>query len=117
MRVTPKFATAFLASLFLGACAPMGDAWLDFGGVVSDTAGHPIKGARVSIMVNGKTLDRGGSTTTDSQGRYSFHASSCPCDFNFDLQASASGFRPYSLTLSGAQANRLARQDITLVPR
>ena len=116
MQLTPKFLMTLLA-LPIGACAPMGDAWLDFGGVVSDPAGHPIKGAQVSIMVNGKPLDSGGATTTDELGRYSFHASSCPCDFAFDLKATASGFRPYSLSLSGAQANQLARQDITLAPQ
>lgn len=107
-----------LATSLLSACVfpPLGDAWFEFKGVVSDPAGHPIKGAHLTIEVNGKPLESNGTAETDAMGRYSFDAGSCPCEFSFVLRAKATGFQPYELKLNGEQANALKVQNITLRP-
>ena len=108
---------AFLFLLALAGCMPFGDSWFKFGGTVTDPAGHPIQGAQLSISVDGKALDQGGTTITDVQGHYSFFESSCPCDFAFQLDVTAPGFKSYALSLPGKQANHLTKQDITLQPQ
>lgn len=107
----------FLSLFALVGCIPFGDAWLKFGGTVTDPNGHPVQGAQVSISVDGEPLEQGGSLLTDAQGHYKFFESSCPCDFSFRLDVIAPGFKPYLLELSGREANQLKQQDITLHPQ
>ena len=114
IAIRPIFFVFFLA---LAGCIPFGDAWLKFGGTVTDPAGRPIQGAQLSISVDGKPLEEGGIMLTDAQGHYKFFENSCPCDFSFRLDVTAPGFKPYALSLSGKEANQLTQQDITLQPQ
>ena len=108
---------SFVLLLALVGCIPFGDVWFKFGGTVADPSGRPIQGAQLSISVDGKRLEDGGTVLTDAQGHYKFFESSCPCDFDFRLDVTAPGFKPYVLTLPGKEANRLTQQDITLQPQ
>ena len=106
----------FIASaLWLAGCIPIGDAWIKFGGTVTDQSGHPVPGATLSIFVDGKPMQDGGVIQSDAQGHYKFFENSCPCDYDFRLDVTAAGFRPYSLRLPGKKANQLTQQEITLV--
>ena len=115
--MTAARAISFTLLLALVGCMPFGDVWFKFGGTVTDPSGNPVQGAQVSISVDGKPLEQGGTALTDSQGRYKFFESSCPCDFSFRLDVTASGFKPYALSLPGKEANQLTQQDITLQPQ
>jgi hypothetical protein len=100
--------------LILAGCIPIGDAWFRFDGVVSDPSGRAVEGAKITILVNDKPLEHGGSTSTDTQGHYEFFESACPCEFAFTLNASAPGFKPFALHLNAMQAIHLTKQDIIL---
>ena len=110
-------ARSIFVALILGlaGCIPFGDAWFKFGGTVSDESGRPVEGAKLTISVDGKPLEDGGVVQTDAQGHYKFFENSCPCDFDFKLDVTAAGFKPYSLSLPGKKANQLKQQDVTLV--
>jgi hypothetical protein len=104
-----------LLALALAGCIA-GDVWFKFSGTVADPSGRPIEGVKVSIFVDGKLIENG-TEVTDELGNYKFFVNSCPCDFDFMLRAEAPGFKPYSLSMPGSQANQLLEQDITLQPR
>ena len=115
--MTAARAISSLLLLVLAGCIPFGDAWFKFGGTVTDPSGQPIPGARLSISVDGKPLEQDGSVLTDAQGHYKFFDNSCPCDFDFRLDVTAPGFKPYILELSGKEANQLTEKNITLQPQ
>ncbi len=92
----------------------MGDAWLNFNGVVTDAAGNPVQGAEITVLINGETPDHAMPVLTHADGSYSYHADSCPCNFEFTLKAEKEGYRSYTVTMEGLKANMMRRYDIML---
>jgi len=98
--------------LFLSACIPFGDAWVQFGGTVVDSDGRPIAGASVVISAS----DRKAAAVTDAHGHYEVFMAVCPCDFPFAVAAVATGYKMHLLSFSGKEALRLSKYDIALQP-
>src|SRR6266446_8047898 len=96
------------------ACIPFGDAWVNFSGHVKDTQGHPIKGAQLKILFNGERRGDRSETQTNENGEYSFFENSCPCDYEFVVIASKDGFKVYTKTMRGKEANTLKTLEIIL---
>lgn len=67
--------------------------------------------------MNGKVPAHGKPVLTRADGSYSYRADSCPCDFEFTLKAEKDGYRPYTVTMEGSQANMMRRHDIVLQPK
>lgn len=108
--------------LSVSACGfvPIGDAWFNFHGVVSDPSGRPVEGALVTVLVDGeniKTLGRDDTpVVSDSAGRYSFHSGACPCEFAFTLKVTKDGYKPYTLNLDANKSLRMKVLNIVLEP-
>lgn len=103
-----------LLSLHAGACIPIGDAWFRFSGVITDEQGAPVEGARIELYVNGKLAGSRSVLYSARDGSYRVFENSCPCDFDFELRVSKSGYEPVARRMSGRAANGLERLDIAL---
>jgi len=111
-KLIPRFALALL--LMQSACIPFGDAWIQFSGHVKDTQGKPISGARLKILFNGAPHSERSETQSDANGEYKFFENSCPCDFEFVIVAAKDGYKLYTKTMRGKEANELKNLDIVL---
>ena len=105
-----------LVSLHAGASIPFGDAWFRFSGVITDEQGAPVEGAKIELYVNGKLAGPRSVLYSARDGSYRVFESSCPCDFEFELRVSKSGYESVTRRMSGRAANGLERLDITLRP-
>lgn len=114
-KILPLFAAALLLSQT--ACIPFGDAWVNFSGHVRDSAGKPISGARLKILFNGSPNGENSETETNENGEYNLHENSCPCDFEFVIVAAKDGYKVYTKTMRGQQANELRNLEIVLERR
>lgn len=110
----PLFAVCLLLLVPQVACIPFGDAWVNFSGHVKDTQGKPISGARLKILFNGSPHSEYSETQTDANGEYKFHEDSCPCDFEFVIVAAKDGYKLYTKTMRGKEANELKNLEIVL---
>ncbi len=57
------------------------------------------------------------ATTLETQtenGAYSLHENSCPCDFEFVIVAAKDGYKLYTKTMRGKEANDLKDLEIIL---
>ena len=112
-RLPDWLAVGFVA-LVLTGCPPYGDAWMQFGGQVSDRTGGAVRGVAVELWVNGKSPARDARVTSDVDGKYRFFTFSCPCDFEVEVVATAPGYKTFRKKFRGHEANRLERLDIVL---
>jgi len=92
------------------ACIPFGDAWVRFSGHVRDPQGKPIQGAQLKILFNGERSE----TQTNANGEYSFFENSCPCDYEFVIIAAKDGYKMFTKTMRGKEANELKSLEIVL---
>ena len=101
----------------LVACAPLppGDTWISLADTVSDRNGHPIAGATISILVNGKPLPHGSLAITNDQGHYSIREGPCPCEYTVSLKAEAAGYAPYTAHFNSKDAGKHATHNIQLL--
>jgi hypothetical protein len=95
-------------------CIPFGDAWVNFSGHVRDAQGKPINGARVNILFDGAPHSEYSETQTNENGEYSIHENSCPCDFEFVIVAAKDGYKLYTKTMRGKEANDLKNLEMVL---
>ena len=111
-KIIPLFAAATF--LTLTSCIPFGDAWVSFSGHVRDAQGKPISGARLKILFNGSPHSERSETETNENGEYNLHENSCPCDFEFVIVAAKDGYKIFTKTMRGKEANELKTLDILL---
>ena len=111
-RLISLFAAALLLSQT--ACIPFGDAWVSFSGHVKDDQGKPISGARLKMLFNGSPHSEYSETQTNENGEYKLHENSCPCDYEFVIVASKDGYKIFTKTMRGKEANELKTLDIVL---
>ena len=111
-KLIPFFAAVFI--LMQSACIPFGDAWVSFSGHVKDSHGNPISGAQVKILFDGSPHSQNSETQTNENGEYKLHENSCPCDFEFVVVAAKDGYKIFTKTMRGTQANELKTFDIVL---
>lgn len=111
-KLVPLFALVLLFSQ--SACIPFGDAWVSFSGHVKDAQGKPISGARLKILFNGSPHSEYSETQTNENGEYKLHENSCPCDFEFVIVAAKDGYKIFTKTMRGKEANELKTLDIVL---
>ena len=96
------------------ACIPFGDAWVRFSGRVRNVEGKPISGAQLTILFNGERRGERSETQTNVNGEYQFFENSCPCDFEFVVIAAKDGYKIFTKTMRGKDANELKTLDIVL---
>jgi len=113
-KLIALLALGILLLLTPAACIPFGDAWVKFSGHVTDAQGKPIKGAQLKILFNGTRKSDQSETQTNENGEYSFFENSCPCDFEFVIIAARDGYKIYTKTMRGDEANKLKDLDIIL---
>ena len=95
-------------------CIPFGDAWVRFSGHVRDPQGKPIQGAQLKILFNGERRGERSETQTNANGEYSFFENSCPCDYEFLIIAAKDGYKMFTKTMRGKEANELRSLEIVL---
>ena len=110
----PLLAFATLLLLPQTNCIPFGDAWVNFSGHVKDAQGKPIKDARLKILFNGSPHSEYSETQTNENGEYHIHEGSCPCDFEFVVVAAKDGYKLFTKTMRGKEANDLKTLEIVL---
>ena len=111
-RLIALFALILLVSQ--SACIPFGDAWVRFSGHVRDPQGKPIQGAQLKILFNGERRGERSETQTNANGEYSFFENSCPCDYEFVIIAAKDGYKMFTKTMRGKEANELKSLEIVL---
>jgi hypothetical protein len=114
-KLIPLFAAALL--LLPTGCIPFGDAWVSFSGHVKDSQGKPISGARLKMLFNGSPHSEYSETETNENGEYKLHENSCPCDYEFVIVAAKDGYKLYTKTMRGKEANQLENLEIVLEHR
>lgn len=98
-------------------CIPFGDSWVHFSGYVRDVQGKPIKGAQIEILFDGKRASDRSETQSNEDGEFKFFENSCPCDFEFIVVAAKDGYRIYTKSMRGKEANNLKNLEIVLERR
>jgi hypothetical protein len=113
-RSTARLVFFLLLVAVQSGCIPFGDAWVNFSGHVKDIQGKPIEGAQIKILFNSKVHGERSETQTDHNGEYKIFENSCPCDFEFVVVAAKDGYKIYTKTMRGKEANNLKNLEIVL---